>query len=248
MIRLILVGIFLILFLVLGIPLLIFEFLLSRKHRETSIRQSNKIVRLAFKGVLLLAGTKVEVRGLQNLPKDEAVLFVGNHRSYFDIVISHAVLDRPVGFVAKKEIKKVPLLNFWMEKIGCLFLDRDNVREGLKTILEAIEQIKQGLSMYIYPEGTRNESKDPLELMEFHEGSLKIAQKAGCAVIPVALYGTDEILEKHFPLIKKQKVTVVFGDPVYQADIPAEYKKRQGAYIRELIIDMLSGLVQEKES
>lgn len=85
-------------------------------------------------------------------------------------------------------------------------LDRSNIKEGLKTILTGIEKVKGGISMWIFPEGTRNKSEDPADLMEFHEGSLKIAEKSGCPVVPVAITGTDDVFERHMPWIRKSHV------------------------------------------
>ena len=239
MIRLILVGGFLVLFLVLGIPLLLFETYLSKKDRQASLRQSTAVVRWAFRVVLFFSGTDIRAEGTEHVPEGEAVLFVGNHRSYFDIISTYSLLKEPVGFVAKSEMKKIPLLRGWMERIGCLFLDRRDAKEGLKTILRAIEQVKEGTSVFIYPEGTRNRAQEPLELMEFHDGSLKIAQKAGCLVVPVAIYGSDDIFERHVPFIRPSEVHIRFGEPFRTKDIPAEYSKRQGLYLRRVIQDML---------
>ena len=143
------------------------------------------------------------------------------------------------GFVAKKEMEAIPLLRTWMRQINCLFLDRDNIKEGLKTILEGIEKIKSGISIWIFPEGTRNENEDMLELLEFHEGSLKMAQKSGCAIIPVAITGTAEVLEQHFPWIRPNHIIIRYGEPIYIKDLPAQQKKFPGAYTREVIISML---------
>lgn len=101
------------------------------------------------------------MRGLENIPTDRAVLYVGNHRSYFDIVMGYMTVPRLTGFIAKKEMIKIPLLNRWMDRMNCLFLDRSNIKEGLKTILAGIEKIKGGISMWIFPEGTRNPGENP---------------------------------------------------------------------------------------
>ena len=84
---------------------------------------------------------------------DEPVLYVGNHRSFFDILLTYSRCKRLTGYIAKKEMEKVPLLSIWMRFVYCLFLDRENPKEGLKTILKAIEYIKKGISICIFPEG-----------------------------------------------------------------------------------------------
>ena len=141
-------------------------------------------------------------------------------------------------------MEKIPLLRDWMRNVNCLFLDRKDIKAGLKTILEGIEKVKGGSSMWIFPEGTRCKAEDPTELLNFKEGSLKIAEKSGCPVVPVAITGTAEILEQHFPFIRPSHVTIEFGEPFYIKELPAEDRKRAGAYTEAKIKEML---VREQE-
>mgnify|MGYP002233635792 CR=1 FL=1 len=83
---------------------------------------------------------------------------------------------RLTGYIAKKEMLKYPLLRDWMKRLYCLFLDRDNPKEGLKTILTAIDYVKKGISICIFPEGTRNDGEE-LSILPFHNGSFKIARR-----------------------------------------------------------------------
>ena len=75
----------------------------------------------------------------------------GNHRSYFDILVGYMTVPGLTGFVAKKEMLKIPLLRTWMQRVNCLFLDRVDIKEGLKTILEGIEKMNAGVSIWIFP-------------------------------------------------------------------------------------------------
>lgn len=113
-------------------------------------------MRNIFEKLLKMAGVTVEVRGYENIPQDRPVLYVGNHRSYFDILVGYTTVPGLMGFVAKKEMEKIPLLSKWMLNVNCLFLDRNNIKEGLKTILAGIEKVRRGVSVWIFPEGTRN--------------------------------------------------------------------------------------------
>lgn len=115
--------------------------------------------------------------GEENVPKDEPVLYIGNHRSYFDIIITYARCPGLTGYVAKSNMEKVPLLSIWMKRLHCLFINREDVKEALKTILAGIDNIKNGISMCIFPEGTRNKTDDLL--LPFKEGSFKMAEKTG---------------------------------------------------------------------
>ena len=104
------------------------------------------------------------------------------------------------GYIAKRRLRKVPILSIWMKRLYCLFLNRQDIKEGMKTILKGIDQIKHGISMCIFPEGTRNDN--PKELLPFKEGSFKLALKTGCPIIPIAMTNTPKIYEAQAPLLK----------------------------------------------
>ena len=150
MIRFICVAVFLILFLILSIPVFFIEWLIGRFNRELRDYSSLRIVQWGFKAILKITGVQATVIGEENIP-DEPVMFVANHRSFFDILLTYSRCRRLTGYVAKKEMEKIPLLSTWMRFVYCLFLDRENPREGLKTILQAIEQIQSGISICIFP-------------------------------------------------------------------------------------------------
>lgn len=148
---------------------------------------------------IFLAGVHLTVEGKEHVPTDQAVLYIGNHRSIFDIVITYAQCPNLTGYISKDGVNKVPLLGIWMRRLYCLFLDRKDLKQGLKTILTAIDQVKSGISICIFPEGTRNRDReDATTLLPFKDGSFKIAQKTGCPIIPMALTGTADIFENHF--------------------------------------------------
>lgn len=240
MIKFIIVATMVIGFLVLSIPLLIWEWFLGKKNPDLKNTQSLKIVQWVFRLILKAAGVHITVKGQENVPTDRAVLYVGNHRSYFDILTGYVTVPTLLGFVAKVEMERYPLLSNWMHNVNCLFLDRENLREGLKTILTGIEKVKQGVSIWIFPEGTRNRNEDILDMLPFKEGSLKIAEKSGCPVVPVAITGSAEIFEKQFPRMKSSNVTIEFGTPFIIKELEPEIRKHAGAYTQSVIKEMLA--------
>ena len=238
MIRFICIAVFLILYLILSIPVFLVEWIIGKFNRRAKDISSLRIVQWGFKVILKMTGVTTTVIGEENVP-DEPVLFIGNHRSYFDILLTYSRCRRLTGYVAKKEMEKIPLLSTWMKNLYCLFLDRDNMREGLKTILQAIDYVKNGISICIFPEGTRNKNKDELELLPFHEGSFKIASKSGCAIIPMAMNNTAEIFEAHMPKIKSTHVVLEYGKPIYVKELSKEDQKHLGTYTQNIIYEML---------
>ena len=111
MIRFILVAIIVIGFLILSIPVLIIEWIIGKFSPMTKDISSLRIVQGAFKFILWVAGTKITVIGEENVPKDTPVLYIGNHRSYFDILLTYSRCPIRTGYVAKKEMEKIPLLS-----------------------------------------------------------------------------------------------------------------------------------------
>jgi len=233
MIRFLLVVIFVVLFLILTIPVMIVEWIIGKFNMDVRNRSSLAIVNWAFRCILRICGTKAIVIGEENVPKDTAVLYVGNHRSFFDILLTYVRVPRPTGYISKKEMEKVPLLSIWMKLLHCLFLDRDNIKEGLKTILKGVEKAKNGISICIFPEGTRNRVPDTF--LPFHEGSFKIAEKADVPIVPITLNNTSAIFEDHFPKIKKATVVIEYGKPIYIKDLDKEDKKFVGAKVQKII-------------
>lgn len=237
MLRLILVALFLIIFFLLGIVSWIILFpmgLISKKARDYA---SYYIVRFAFKSILFLSGTKVTVIGAENISREQAALYVGNHRSFFDIVLLYSLIPARMGFISKKEIKKVFPLNVWMYLMNCIFLDRSSIEAAIKMINDGVENIKNGISIFIFPEGTRSKTDDGM--VDFKEGSLKMAKKAKCPIVPVAINNTSTIFEDNFPKIKKSKICIEFGKPIDIESLSKEDKKALGVYTHDIVWNMV---------
>lgn len=237
MIRLILVATFLILYLLVSYILFFVEWIIGKIDKRAKDYSSLRIVQWGFRVILRLSGVKVTVKGKENIP-DEAVLFVGNHRSYFDILILYVQCKRLTGFVAKDSMEKIPSLRVWMRYLYCLFLDRKDPRAGMKTILQAIEYVKQGVSICIFPEGTRNDGEE-LTMLPFKEGSFKIATKTGCPIVPVAINNSAEIFESHMPKVKKTHVVVEYLTPIDPKALSKEEQKVIGAKCQKMIEDTI---------
>lgn len=235
MIRFIFVCITVIGYLVLSIPLLIIEWIIGKFSPMKKDISSLRIIQAVFRFVLWITGVKVTVIGEENVPKDTPVLYIGNHRSYFDILLTYTRCPIRTGYVAKKEMEKYPLLSNWMRYLHCLFLDRQNVKEGLKTILAAIDKVKSGISICIFPEGTRNKTSDTF--LPFHEGSFKIAVKGDVPIVPITLLNTADIFEDHLPKIKKTTVVLEYGKPIYVNELDKEARKSLSTYVSGIIAD-----------
>ena len=237
MIRTILIALTLFLYLVLLLPVLGIEWIYHKINPEKADYQQLRMVQAAFRLMLKMTGARIQVIGEENVPKDRAVLYVGNHKSYFDILLTYSRVPRLTSYVAKKEMESFPILSIWRTRLHCLFLDRKDIKQGLKTILTGIDLIKNGISVCIFPEGTRNKSND--RLLPFKEGSLKMAEKTGCPIIPFAITNSSKLFEDHMPFVRPCDIIIEYGKPIYPAELPKEEKKFLGAYCRKQIEDML---------
>ena len=239
MIRVFLIAVFLIVFFLLSIPVFLIEWIIGKFNPMLKDTSSLHLIQAIFSLILKVTGVKVTVIGEENVPKDEPVLYIGNHRSFFDILLTYTRVPRRCGYIAKYEMRKVPLLSNWMSYLHCLFLDRKDIKQGLKTILTAIDKVKDGISICIFPEGTRNKGDNELELLPFHEGSFKIATKTGCPIIPMSMNNTASMWERHFPTIKPCHVILEYGKPIYVSELSREDKKHVGAYTQKIIEETL---------
>lgn len=238
MIRFIVICTVLIIYLICSIPEFFIYNRMRKKNSEKADYLALRSVQRAFKTLLAISGVKVTVIGEENIP-DEPVLFIGNHRSQFDILLTYSRCKRLTGYVAKKELEKAPLLNSRMRSLHCLFLDRQNPKEGLKTILQAIDHIKNGISICIFPEGTRNMAEEGT-LMEFKEGSFKVATKSGCPIIPMTISNAAAMFEAQSPRIRPTHVIIEYGTPIYPQQLDKEDQKHLGQYCSQIILDTLA--------
>lgn len=239
MIRFLITCIIVIGFLILTIPILIVEWIIGKFSPLKKDFSSLRIIQGIFRFLIRVAGIELTVIGEENVPKDTPVVYIGNHRSYYDILLTYSRCPIRTGYIAKKEMLRYPLLSNWMKYLHCLFLDRNDIKQGLKTILEAVEKIKSGISICIFPEGTRNKNPDELELLPFHEGSFKIATKSNCPIIPVALNNTAQAFEAHLPRVTPCHVVLEYGKPIYPDQLDKEDRKHLGVYTRSVILEML---------
>ena len=137
------------------------------------------------------------------------------------------------------ESKDLMLCGRKQGRIFCLFLNRKDSMQGAKTIIRSFDYMKKGVSIFIFPEGTRSKSEDPAQLGMFHNGSFKAAQRLHCPVVPVAILGAEQIFEAHLPIVKAGRMVIHFGKPVLYEDLTAEQKKNIGDTFADVIRSMI---------
>lgn len=243
MFRFILICIEIFFFFIFTIPVFLYMKLISKKNPDKAARICTVTIRWILKLILKTGGVRLHVKGLENIPEDP-VLYVSNHRGMFDIITGMVCVNREVGFIAKKELGNIPFFSKYVTNMRCLFLDRQDLKQGLQIILQAIDFVKAGHSMWIFPEGTRSHTD---EMLEFKEGSFKIAERTGCPIVPVAFTGTDDIFENHFPKVKPGDVYMSVGKPIMVADLKRNERKFLGRQSREVIQEMIDEQKKERD-
>jgi 1-acyl-sn-glycerol-3-phosphate acyltransferase len=191
--------------------------------------------------VLKATKTTMEVSGTENIPMENCV-FISNHQAIFDGFALLAYINKPFGFIAKKEIKKIPLINGWMSSIGSIYINRQNPREAIKSIQEGVEKIRLGNSILIFPEGTRSLSS---KMNSFKKGSMKLAINSKVAIVPITIDGTYNVLEVG-KKVTGNKVKMVIHKPIYIDSLNKEEVPDLTKYVQDIIEEELSNICRLK--
>ena len=173
--------------------LIVFLFTSKPKEGKPVPKACERLAHFVLPNLMKLAGADVHISGKENMP-DGPALYVANHQSYFDIMIVLSYMTPLKGFIAKKEVDRVPILNWWLRVVGCLFIDRANLRSSLDTINEAEQILRNGHTLVVFPEGTRSRGK---AMREFKGGSLRCAIRAGVPIVPFVIDGAYKLFEEH---------------------------------------------------
>ena len=208
---------------------------IKRKYGiEKATEYAAKCMYLWAKFTINIIGMDIKINGKENIPEGPCV-FIGNHTSILDIPTIFYSADRLVGFVAKKEVLKVPILSYWLSRGKCIPLDRQNPRDAVRVINEGVKNLKDGYSMMIFPEGTRSLDGKTLP---FKKGSLKLAIKAKVPIVPVTIDAAFTSFEENNKF-KPSTVNVTFCKPIETEGLTRDEEKTLAEDIRKIIISNL---------
>jgi len=196
------------------------------------------IIRFWGRSCLFLAGLKVQIQGLKNIPFTGSAIYVSNHQSNFDIPIIYAGLPIQFRWMAKQEMFKIPLLGLAMKLGGLIPIDRLNRRTTMHSIIAAAQSIKEGTSVVIFPEGTRTPDG---QLQEFKKGALLIAAKAQVPVIPIVIHGSYQIQPKGHWKINGGLLKVEFLPPITTDGLKSKDIDRLTSKVHDQIANRLQG-------
>lgn len=185
--------------------------------------------------LLRLAGVEVTTVGKENIPAGRPCVFVANHRGYYDIPLMLTQLDGPHPLLSKAEADRIPLVRGWMRLLHCVFVDRADTRASMTALHQAVDLVKKGYSMVVFPEGTRYKGEEG-GIGEFKGGAFRIATKNGAPIVPVAISGSRAIMEANHMLMCPGRVTVRILSPIETAGLSraeiAELPQKTAGLIR----------------
>lgn len=197
------------------------------------------------KNLVWASGSKVKViyendceREIKKIKETkEPVILISNHQSNLDIPTLLGYLPLDFAFIAKKEMKTWPLIGGWMKALNCIFLDRKNVRQGMKDMKNAMSKIKDGYSYVIFPEGSRTETG---EVGEFKKGSFKLATDTKVRILPITISGTYAVQSKKSLKVKGNKnIKVIVDKPIDLTTLPIQEQKNIHKIVNDIIKDNL---------
>jgi len=193
-----------------------------------------KIKKTWAKFLLAVSRIKVTVKGLYNIRPDRSYIYMSNHQSNFDIPVALAYLPFKFRWVAKAELFKIPIFGSAMYKSGHINIDRSNRRAAYKSLKTAAKNIQEGISVLIYPEGTR--SKDG-NIRPFKKGGFLLAVESGTPIVPVIIHGTWPIMPKNKIIIKPGNVTIEIKAPIVTKDYNRKTKDELLEKVRNIICE-----------
>ena len=212
-----------------GVPAFVLSFFGLKKPMSWVIY---KCAQTWARGIIVISGCSLKVEGLENIPKHDGICFVSNHVGIVDIILTLAYIGRPFGFIAKKELLFLPFFDMWIYILGGLFIDRKNIRKALKTINHGITKLQKGGNMLIFPEGTRSKGRG---LLPFKSGAIKLATNSLVPIVPIAITGTYDVLEKEWR-VRAVPLRMVFCPPIVTAEMsPDDRRHKLAEQVRSVI-------------
>ena len=209
-------------------------------EERAGVEYARKKLKWLSEQILKSLDVKLDIKyknrdAIDSLDKKEGVIFVCNHQSNLDIPAIVTALHMDVGFVAKHEMKRWPFFGTWMKKSNCVFLNRENPREGIKDIKKAVELIKEGYPTVIFPEGERSLTG---KILNFKKGSFKLATETNGIIVPLTLKGTYDIQPRGtLKMARGKKVTLVVDEPIFVKNLSKDEEKVLATAARDKIVE-----------
>jgi len=191
------------------------------------------ISRFWAKTIIFFTAVPLKVEGLEKIPASPCI-FMSNHQSYFDVITLIASLPRPARFVAKRILKFIPVFGQLMWASGHIIIDRANPKQAFSELDRAAERINQGVSVLVFPEGTRSIDH---KLGPFKKGGFVLAIKSKVPIMPISITGTQSMMPKgRYSFQRPKLIQVKISEPINLADLDLSQKQALMDLVRKAII------------
>jgi len=194
----------------------------------------HKVASIWARILLILSSTKVEVIGSENVLRGKPQVFMANHQSDFDILITLAHLPGQFRWIAKKELFAIPVFGQAMKSAGYIEIDRQNHEKALQSLDLAALRIRQGKSVMTFPEGARSRNG---EIKTFKPGTFYLAIQSGAPIVPISIVGSGDIMPKRSLKIKPGRIKLVIGKPIDVKTYTLEDRQELIDNVRQVIIE-----------
>lgn len=184
------------------------------------------------KKLLIISGVKLKVIDYQLIDENQSYIFIANHSSLMDIPVLLATLPGDCRIIYKKELESIPVFGYGLKKSSFIGIEREDPRKAMQSIQKAIEILKQGASIIIFPEGTRNKQGT---LSEFKRGAFLIAEKSTLPIVPLVIKGTDKILKNGSLKLCSGEVEMIFKPLINTKDMDKNELKNLNNTVFEII-------------
>ena len=216
-------------------------FLRVTKNTNPTGKKRYKVLHDIVKFILILTNVKIEYVGLENVPNETFVCYA-NHKSNMDVFLVHYGLNRVCSAIGKKSLFKYPIIKQCQNSFGCISLDRDNDRAAAKSMIEAIRNIKNGLSYIIFPEGGIK-SRDVEEMVNLRAGAYKLVTKTEVLLLPCTIIGSNGY-SKRKSIFKRVRVKVIYHKPITSE----EYMKYNTTEIGNMVMEIIKTEITENNN
>lgn len=199
--------------------------------------------RLWAKCILWVSGVGVEVRELDNISSNQSYIFAANHQSYYDILALLGYLPVQFRFLAKKELFRIPIFGWAMYSAGYIPIDRSHPQKALKSLETAALKVTEGISVIIFPEGTRSPDG---KVKSFRRGGFVLAIQSGKPVVPITIDGGYKVLPRGGLKVRSGKIKVVIGKPIDSTPYSINQKGELMQKVREVVVENFNRIRHEE--
>ena len=222
------------LYLLITYPAILYaKYLHHIKNYAKQDRYANVMLAFICRVFFYLSGSRVKVIGKENIPKNKAVIFASNHQGHLDGVIIQGFIKKTKGFVSLKEFGEFPILGSWMRYVDSVFVDREDTRQTLLSMDQAVVNLNRGQSMVVFPEGKLN---DGAQTFNFERGWLRMVTNSGVPIVPITIKNSYKIISYNGKAIHPARVECIISKPVETLGLKRSGEKAFLSSLRDIIM------------